>query len=108
MSRVPAQIDLRFLTPSCNTISSNMADEEEESSSELILQRHKKEAKELQGITNFLYLMAEKRGMFHDLTVTLFVVVDFLLVRDRTAASFFIFLSDCTASNCYCLHQKKF
>ena len=49
-TRVPVQVDLRFLKSSCNTISANMADEEEESSLERVLQRHKKEAKELQGI----------------------------------------------------------
>ena len=57
MNCVFTQVDLRFFEISCNAlcntisaISANMADEEEESSLELTIQRHKKEAKELQGI----------------------------------------------------------
>lgn len=48
-NRVNAVSDLRFSESSCYIISTNMADEEEESSLEIVLQRHKKEAKELQG-----------------------------------------------------------
>ena len=55
-NRFNGQVDLRFYETSCNAISANMADEEEESSLELVLQRHKKEAKELQGILNSWYL----------------------------------------------------
>ena len=66
MNCVFTQVDLRFFEIWCNTlcntisaISANMADEEEESSLELTIQRHKKEAKELQGILHSWYLIFE-------------------------------------------------